>query len=55
MNLEQLDVSTLSTLMYFLMLVVGTIGEALDIDPFNQPGVERGKTITQDLLRQTLS
>lgn len=54
-ELDQLDVPTLSALMYFLMMVVGTIGEALDLNPFNQPGVERGKKITQTILSEKLS
>jgi glucose-6-phosphate isomerase len=35
--------------MYF-ELVVATIGERLDINTFNQPGVELGKIIAKDLL-----
>lgn len=33
-----------------LELVIGTLGEALNINAFDQPGVELGKKITRDLL-----
>lgn len=39
-------------LLMFFQIVVGGLGEALSIDPFNQPGVELGKVLAlQDLAR----
>ncbi len=36
-----------------LELLIGTLGEALNINAFDQPGVELGKIIARDLLNQT--
>ncbi len=35
------------------MLVVGTLGEAFDINAFNQPGVESGKILARRVLSQS--
>ena len=37
-------------LFMLLELVVGTLGELLEIDAFNQPGVELGKRLARDIL-----
>ena len=39
-ELETLDVKTVSTLIYFFMLSAAFSGFLFEIDPFNQPGVE---------------
>ncbi|MGE0763660.1 MAG: hypothetical protein AB7N80_10320 [Bdellovibrionales bacterium] len=38
--------------LYLLEQMVAGLGECLDLNAFDQPGVERGKTITQNLLRK---
>lgn len=47
---EQLDERTMGALLMLLELVVGTLGEALDINAFDQPGVEQGKILARSLL-----
>jgi glucose-6-phosphate isomerase len=42
---QQLDERSMGALFMLLELVVGTLGEALNIDAFNQPGVELGKKL----------
>lgn len=51
LTLQQSCEQDLGYLFMHFMLVVGTLSEALDIDGFNQPGVELGKRLAQDLLR----
>ena len=50
---EQFSASTLGHLMMTFELVIGALGELLDIDVFNQPGVELGKKITKAKLQET--
>ncbi len=50
---EQFSASTLGHLMMTFELVIGALGELLDIDVFNQPGVELGKKITKAKLQKT--
>jgi len=52
-NLQSLDSRTLGYLFMFWELVVGTLGEAIDIDTFNQPGVERGKVLARQILENS--
>lgn len=47
---EKLDERSLGALFMIFELVVGTIGEQLGINAFDQPGVEAGKRIARDLL-----
>lgn len=47
----QLDERTLGALLMLLELVVGAIGEALDINAFDQPGVEAGKILARGILK----
>lgn len=37
--------------MFLMEIVVAALGEALNLDTYNQPGVERGKKITDQILR----
>ena len=47
---EKLDERSIGALFMILELVVGSIGEALDINAFDQPGVELGKVLARGLL-----
>jgi len=47
---EKLDERSLGALLMVLELVVGTVGEALDINAFDQPGVELGKVLAREIL-----
>lgn len=49
-TLPKLDAHTLGHLMQFFMLEVYFLGKILSIDPFNQPGVERGKVLAKKAL-----
>jgi glucose-6-phosphate isomerase len=48
---DQLDERSMGALFMLFELVVGSLGEALDINAFDQPGVELGKSLARDLLR----
>lgn len=47
---EKLDERSIGALFMLFELVVGGIGEALDINAFDQPGVELGKRLARDIL-----
>ena len=47
---EDIGVESIVELMTLSMMVVGTLGEAYNMDTFNQPDVERGKKITFQIL-----
>jgi glucose-6-phosphate isomerase len=47
---ERLDEFSVGALFMILELVVGTMGEALDINAFDQPGVELGKRLAREIL-----
>lgn len=47
----RLDERTLGALLMLLELVVGALGEALDINAFDQPGVEAGKVLARGILK----
>lgn len=47
MRIENLDARTLAALFMFHQLVVAGIAEALDINAFDQPGVELGKKLAK--------
>jgi glucose-6-phosphate isomerase len=47
---ERLDEFSIGALFMILELVVGTLGEALDINAFDQPGVELGKRLAREIL-----
>ncbi len=48
---DRLDEDGLGQLFMFFQLLIGTLGEALDINAFDQPGVELGKRLARDLLK----
>lgn len=48
---DVLDERSIGALFMILELVVGTLGDALGIDAFDQPGVEAGKVIARKLLQ----
>jgi glucose-6-phosphate isomerase len=52
-EIEKLDAQTLGGLMLLFELVIGVLGEALDINAFDQPGVELGKKITKETLQKS--
>lgn len=47
---DQLDERSMGALFMLLELVVGSIGEALNINAFDQPGVELGKKLAREAL-----
>jgi glucose-6-phosphate isomerase len=47
---QRLDEKSMGALFMMLELVVGTIGEAMDINAFDQPGVELGKRLARGIL-----
>lgn len=47
---KRLDEESLGALFMILQLTVGSIGEALNINAFDQPGVELGKKLAKELL-----
>lgn len=47
---EALDEFSMGHLFMTFELLVGSLGTALEIDPFDQPGVERGKVLARELL-----
>jgi glucose-6-phosphate isomerase len=49
--LPRLSSHTLGQLLYFLEVLTGVAGYYLGIDPFDQPGVEEGKKLTQERIR----
>ena len=51
LTMERLDEKSLGALFMTLMLTVGALGEALDINAFDQPGVELGKRLARQLLQ----
>ena len=50
LKLESADEEHLGALLMLLMLTVGALGEALNINAFDQPGVEHGKRLVADYL-----
>lgn len=50
-QIDSHEISEVVKFMNFLMHSVGVLGELLDIDAFNQPGVELGKQITKKILK----
>lgn len=49
---DRLNEKSLGALFMLLQLTVGAIGEAMNIDAFDQPGVELGKTLAKRLLSE---
>ncbi len=50
LELDNLGPANLGAYFMVMELLVASLGEALNIDAFNQPGVERGKEITRSIL-----
>lgn len=50
LSLPALDEATMASLFVIWELVVASLGEILDVDAFNQPGVELGKVIARERL-----
>jgi glucose-6-phosphate isomerase len=48
---ERLDERSLAGLFMFWQLVVSVMGEIMQINAFDQPGVERGKLIAKSILK----
>ncbi len=48
--LEELNLESVGALFMLMQLVIGTLGELLDINAFDQPGVEVGKKRTRERL-----
>jgi glucose-6-phosphate isomerase len=51
--LDRGDLEHITELMVTMMLVIAGLGEALNINAFNQPGVELGKKIAKSILAST--
>ncbi|MBX3040603.1 MAG: glucose-6-phosphate isomerase [Bdellovibrionaceae bacterium] len=49
---EVLDEKGLGELIMLMQMVVAGLGAALDVDPFDQPGVELGKRLAKELLKK---
>lgn len=47
---QDINPESMTSLMLLWMLTVGTLGEAYDINAFNQPGVESGKVLARRVL-----
>lgn len=50
-ELQDLSPRTIGAILMTWMLVVATLGEALDINAFDQPGVELGKRLAKGILK----
>jgi glucose-6-phosphate isomerase len=50
LEIGMLDAGTLGALFMLMEIVVGSIGEAHDINAFDQPGVELGKRLAKEIL-----
>jgi glucose-6-phosphate isomerase len=51
---KELDEESLGYLLMTFQLTVATLGLMNNLDPFNQPGVERGKVLTRLILSNSL-
>ncbi len=49
-ELEQINAETLGRLIFLFEMQTAVTGRLLNIDPFNQPGVEEGKRIAKELM-----
>lgn len=54
LELSGIDEFSAGAGLMFWQLVVAVLGRTLDIDPFNQPGVELGKKISKEILSKPL-
>lgn len=53
LEIEKVNAATIARLMMVFELVIGVLGESLDINAFDQPGVELGKKITKEKLQNS--
>lgn len=51
LELDRLDAFNMGAFFMLMELVVGSLGEVLDINAFDQPGVELGKRLALDILK----
>jgi len=51
-DVPDLSPRSIGWLLQFFMLEVAFLGEILGVDPYDQPGVERGKVIAKELLQK---
>ena len=52
LSIEELNEKSLGALIIFFELLTALMGEVLEINPFDQPGVELGKIYTKQILSQ---
>ena len=52
LHAERLDAWHVGAYFMLMQLVVGALGEALDVNAFDQPGVELGKRLAREILRK---
>lgn len=52
LSCEKIDAKTMGALFMLMELVVGALGEALNINAFDQPGVELGKRLARQILSE---
>ena len=50
---DRLDETSIAALYMLMQLLVGAMGEVLEIDAFNQPGVELGKRLARQMLSRS--
>jgi glucose-6-phosphate isomerase len=50
LSTQTINARTLGAYIMFFELVVATVGEALGVNPFDQPGVELGKKLAREIL-----
>ncbi len=50
MTLDSVDANSIAKLMYFYQLLVSVVGAFLQINTYDQPGVERGKIVLKERL-----
>lgn len=51
LEIEQLSEFHLGSLLYFFEFLTVATGAALSVDPYDQPGVEMGKVLTREILK----
>jgi glucose-6-phosphate isomerase len=54
-TIDKVDEYNIAELIYSYELLVSAIGAFLQIDTYDQPGVERGKVILKEALRREMS
>ncbi len=52
LQIDEFNEETLASLIMFMQISVLALGEALALNPLNQPGVERGKVICKKILNE---